>query len=221
MSLLAGVIDHTQLAPTVTRTHIDRACREAVCYGFAAVCVSSRDVGQVAHRLSGSACKPCSTIGFPAGSAATVAKVAEARYAVSQGAQELDMVISLSDLVQGADDAVIADVRAVVEAAGATAVVKAIIETGLLTAEQQERAARLCAQAGAQFVKTSTGFAGTGATPEVVARLRAAVGARVGVKASGGIATRRQALALVAAGANRIGTSKGPEVVCSEGVSAW
>lgn len=222
ISLLAGAIDHTQLAVTVTRAQIEHACREAVCYGFAAVCVSSRDIGLVARQLSGSACKPCSTIGFPAGSAATPAKAAEASYAISQGAQELDMVISLSDLVDCNDDAVIADVRAVVAAAGDAAVVKAIIETGVLTPEQQERAARLCVQAGAQFVKTSTGFAGSGATPEVVERLRSVVGERVGIKASGGIASRAQALALIAAGANRIGTSKGTQVVrMGSNVADW
>ena len=213
MSDLARLIDHTLLRPEATREDIERLCREARELGFAAVCVNPVWVERCAERLRGSTVKVCGVVAFPLGAQLSEVKAHEARGAVEQGAEELDMVIHLGAL-KGADDrAVESDVRGVVEAAGPRAIVKAILETSLLSRDEIVRGARLAEAAGARFVKTGTGFAAAGATVETVELLRGVLGPNVGVKAAGGIRTREGALALVRAGASRLGTSAGVEIV--------
>ncbi len=213
MSDLARLIDHTLLRPEATREAIERLCREARDLGFAAVCVNPVWVELCAERLRGSAIKVCSVVGFPLGAHLSEVKAYEARRAVEQGAEEVDAVIHLGALKGGDDRAVESDLRGVVEAAGSRAIVKAILETTLLTREEIVRAARLAEASGARFVKTGTGFAAGGATVETVELLRRVSGPGMGVKAAGGIRTREDALALVQAGASRLGTSAGVRIV--------
>jgi len=203
------------LKPDGTRADVDRLCGEALEHGFAAVCVNPVFVAGVARRLAGSAVRACSVVGFPLGASAAAAKADEARRAVEEGAREIDMVIFVGGLKAGEDDAVrddIAGVAGVCRAAGARC--KVILETCLLTDAEKERACALCVAAGADFVKTSTGFSTGGATAEDVALMSRAVRAHgLGVKASGGIRTLADARRMLEAGATRLGTSSGVAIV--------
>ncbi|ADN02711.1 deoxyribose-phosphate aldolase [Spirochaeta thermophila] len=209
---LAKMIDHTLLKPTATRAQIEALCDEAVRYGFASVCVNSWWVPLAAKRLSGSGVMVCTVVGFPLGAASTEAKAYEAAQAVVQGAREVDMVINLGLLKGGEYDLVREDIRAVVDAA-AEAHVKVIIEACYLSDEEKRRACLLAEEAGAHFVKTSTGFGPSGATVEDVRLMREVVGESLGVKAAGGIRSLETALAMIEAGASRLGTSSGVSIV--------
>ena len=209
---LASRIDHTLLRADATEPQIRRLCDEALEHGFAAVCVNSRWIGLVATLLRGSATAACSVVGFPLGAMLAPAKAVEAALAFEAGARELDMVLDLGAMLSGDDAAVRSDIEGVVAAAPA-ARVKVILETGLLDAAGIQRACVLAAEAGAHFVKTSSGFGPRGASVEDVRLMRAAVGDALGVKASGGIRDRRSALALVEAGADRLGSSSGVAIV--------
>jgi deoxyribose-phosphate aldolase len=209
---LAPLIDHTVLRAEATREDLERACAEAREYGFAGVCVRVEHVALVAKLLSGTRSRPISVVGFPSGTVGTDVKLAEARQAIAAGAQEIDMVIDLAALHRRDYAAVLRDVQAVVEAVQPH-VLKAILETGAFRREQKAIAAALAKAAGAAFVKTSTGFGPGGATVEDVALLRGTVGVDVGVKASGGIRTAEDARKMVAAGANRLGTSASVAII--------
>ena len=200
---LNRMIDHTMLKADATKETIIRYCREAKEHEFASVCVNTCFVPLVADELKGSEVKTCCVVGFP-----TTAKAFEASEAVKAGADEVDMVINISALKDKDDNYVEDDIRAVVEASKG-AVVKVIIETCLLTDEEKVRACELSVKAGADFVKTSTGFSTGGATVEDVALMKKTVGERAKVKASGGIRTPEAAKALVEAGADRIGAGNG------------
>ena len=205
---LARYLDHTLLKADATAADIDRVCEEAVRYGTASVCVNGCWAPRVAAALAGTGVATCAVIGFPLGAMSTAAKVAETRDVVAAGATEVDMVINVGLLKGGADAAVQADIAAVAEAAheGGT-LLKVILECCLLTDGEKVRACRAAVAAGADFVKTSTGFSTGGATVADVALLRATVGPTVGVKAAGGIRTRADALAMIEAGASRLGVS--------------
>ncbi len=208
------LIDHTLLRPDATRADIVRVCDEAKQYGFASVCVNAYWVPLVAAELRGSQVKVCSVVGFPLGATLTEAKVAETAAALRAGAQEIDMVMNIGAMRGGDDQAVGDDIRAVVEKAHAAgAIVKVILETALLDDAQKTAACRLAVAAGADFVKTSTGFGPSGATEHDVALMRATVGPSVGVKASGGIRTYDDLRKMTAAGANRIGASASVKIV--------
>jgi deoxyribose-phosphate aldolase len=209
---LHRVIDHTILKPDARREEVLRLCREAVEHRFASVCVNPRWVPTVASALAGSGVATCSVIGFPLGAIPTAVKVQEAAWVVAAGATEVDMVIDIGALKDGDTDAVRADIAAVKQACG-PALLKVIIETCLLTDAEKVTACRLSAQAGADFVKTSTGFSTGGATTADVALMRDTVGDALGVKASGGIRTREDALKMLAAGASRIGASSSLAIV--------
>ncbi len=213
---LAGMIDHTLLKPTATSKDIITLCTEAREYNFAAVCVNPYWVPLAAEQLVGSGVSVCSVIGFPLGATSTAAKVGEALQAVQNGALEVDMVINIGALKECSTEIVLNEIRAVVEASRAQnpgAITKVIIETCYLNREQKVLACRLAARAGARFVKTSTGFGPEGAVVEDVALMRATVGPEMGVKASGGIRTAGQALAMIKAGASRIGASAGVNII--------
>lgn len=211
---LASYIDHTLLKADATEAQIRTLCAQAREFHFASVCVNPRWVALCAQELAGSGVKVCTVIAFPLGASVSAVKAAETRQAVADGADELDMVISVGDLKTGNNETVQADIRAVVRAA-AGKTVKVIIETCLLTDEEKTRACKLAMAAGADFVKTSTGFSAGGATVADVRLMRAAVGPNFGVKAAGGIRTREQALAMIEAGATRIGASAGV-AICGE-----
>jgi len=211
---VATLIDHTLLKPEVTRRDIDRICGEAIQRRFASVCVNPVFVPRVAAKLRDTPVKTCTVIGFPLGANLTSTKVAEAKAAIKEGAQELDMVIHIGALKAGDDELVAADIHAVVVAAHhGKAICKVIIETCLLIGEEKERACRLAVEAGADFVKTSTGFSSGGATIEDIELMRRVVGPKVGVKASGGVRSLNELLKMVEAGATRIGTSTGVKLI--------
>jgi len=213
-SSLAPFIDHTLLRPDATATDIDRLCDEAAEHRFAAVCVNPAWVRRAADRLRGSGVAVASVVGFPFGATPAEVKVFEARRAISDGATEIDMVINIGALKGGMHKEVRDDIAAVAVACHeAGALCKVIIETSLLTDDQKVAACRLAVEAGADFVKTSTGYAGGGATIADVALMRATVGPAIGVKASGGVRTAEDARAMLAAGATRIGTSAGVKIV--------
>ena len=207
---LTSLVDHTALDPGTSVEDVERLCREAVEHGFAAVCVNPVHVTRAAARLRGSEVSVATVVSFPLGAHCPGQKAREAREAIEMGADEIDMVADLAALRAERWEVLEGEVRAVVEAAGGAAAVKVILETAALEPRQILRAARVAAAAGADFVKTSTGFhpAG-GASAEAVALLRVGAGPGVGVKASGGIRTCEEALRMVAAGATRIGTSSG------------
>jgi len=205
---LAIRIEHTALAATVRLEGIDQLCAEAVTEGFFGVCVQPIHVARCVAALAGTPQAVVTVVGFPLGMTLSESKAFEARAAVALGAAEIDMVIRVDALQRGDDSVVVSDIRAVVDASDGR-VVKAILETGLLSPAEITRACRLAVDAGAHFVKTSTGFGPRGASVEDVALMRAAVGRDAGVKASGGVRTRAQAEAMVAAGADRLGTSAG------------
>lgn len=203
---IAKYIDHTLLKPEASEEAVRKLCAEARDFGFASVCVNGGFTELVARELKGSDVKTCVVIGFPLGAGTSAAKAFEAGDAVSRGAEEIDMVLSVGRLRSGDTAAVREDIQSVVRSAEG-ALVKVIIETCLLTDEQKELACRLAEEAGAHFVKTSTGFSTGGATAEDVALMRRVVGDRLGVKASGGIRKREDAERMIAAGASRIGAS--------------
>lgn len=209
---LNGLIDHTILKATATRADIERLCDEAIEHNFASVCVNTCWVPLCAERLANSEVEVCCVVGFPLGAMATDPKAYEARWAVDNGADEVDMVLNVGWLLAGEDDAVRADIAAVVEAAQGRCV-KVILETCYLNDEQIERACRLSVEAHATFVKTSTGFGTGGATVHDVALMTKAVNGQAKVKASGGIHTAEEAAAMVEAGADRIGTSSGIAII--------
>ncbi len=205
---MAAYIDHTVLKAIATRTQVKQLCTEAVQYGFASVCVNPCHVRLVAGELKGSAVKTCAVIGFPLGANSTEVKAFEAQKAVGDGAQEVDMVINVGALKDGDAEFVERDIREVVRASQGAAV-KVIIETCYLTEEEKKLACVLAKNAGADFVKTSTGFGSGGALVEDVSLMRETVGKEMGVKASGGVRSLKEALEMIEAGATRIGTSSG------------
>jgi deoxyribose-phosphate aldolase len=211
---IAALIDHTILKPEATRADVTKICREARQYKFASVCVNPYWVPLVKAELSGSPVKVCTVIGFPLGATTTEAKVAETAAALRAGAQEIDMVINVGALRSGDHEAVKVDIHAVVMASHeAGAIVKVILETALLDDKQKAVACALSKLAGADFVKTSTGFGPAGATAHDVALMRQVVGPEMGVKASGGIRTLSDVQAMTAAGATRIGASASVKIV--------
>lgn len=210
---IARLIDHTILKPDATRGEVRQICADALRFEFASVCVNSFWVPLVAGELSGSPVKVCTVAGFPLGAASTAAKVAETLGALSEGAREIDMVINIGALRAGENSVAEADIRAVVAASHAQgALVKVIIETCLLSDEQKVLACEISKAAGADFVKTSTGFSKSGATTEDIALMRRTVGDSMGIKASGGIRTLEDLKAMVAAGATRIGSSSSVKI---------
>ena len=202
-------IDHTLLKPEATEAQIVELCREAVRYQFASVCINPCYIAVAARELRGSGVKTGTVIGFPLGATTREVKVFEAEQAMRNGAEELDMVMNIGALKAGNREAVAGEIRAVVEAARGKALVKVIIECCLLTEEEKIAACQIVQEAGANFVKTSTGFASGGATVKDVRLIRQTVGPDMGIKASGGVRDYRTALAMIEAGANRIGTSSG------------
>ncbi|PIE00360.1 MAG: deoxyribose-phosphate aldolase [Acidobacteria bacterium] len=210
---LAKFIDHTILKADTTAETVARICEEALRYGFYSVCVNSCWAEFCAEKLKGSDVKLAVVAGFPLGAMAVEAKAAEAGWAVSKGADEIDMVLNIGALKAGDYDLVRRDISAVVDACEEKAVVKVILETCLLTDEQKLKACELSVEAGAGFVKTSTGFSTGGATVEDIRLMRKAVGPDVGVKASGGIRTREDALKMIEAGASRLGASAGVAII--------
>ncbi len=211
---IASLIDHTILKADATRSEVIKICREARQYSFASVCVNPYWVPLVKTELSGSPVKVCTVVGFPLGATSTEAKVAETAAAVRAGAQEIDMVINVGALRSGDHDAVKMDIHEVVKVSHAAgAIVKVILETALLDDNQKAVACTLCKLAGADFVKTSTGFSTSGATAHDVALMREIVGPLMGVKASGGIRTLSDLRAMTAAGASRIGASASVKIV--------
>ncbi|MHB0886241.1 MAG: deoxyribose-phosphate aldolase [Bacillota bacterium] len=232
---LAGMIDHTLLKPVAMPRDILALCEEAKENGFISVCINSCHVPLAASNLDGSGVKVCTVVGFPLGAATTATKAAEAGEAVTAGATEVDMVVNVGLLKGGRDDLVEKDIRAVVEAsreafakrasgakpgpatkpaqAGAKVIVKVIIEACFLTDEEKVRACQAAVRAGADFVKTSTGFGTGGATVEDVKLMRQTVGPTIGVKAAGGIRTLKDAQAMIEAGATRLGASAGAAIL--------
>ena len=205
---LNRMIDHTLLKANATRAQIEKLCDEALQYNFASVCVNTCWVPLAHEKLAGSGVNTCCVVGFPLGAMLTEAKAAETRLAVEAGADEVDMVINVGWLLDGDHDAVRDDIAAVVKAADGKCV-KVIIEACLLTDEQKVKACELSVEAGATFVKTSTGFSTGGATVADVALMRKTVGDACKVKAAGGIHTADEAKAMVEAGADRLGCSAG------------
>jgi deoxyribose-phosphate aldolase len=206
-SQMAQLIDHTLLKPDATEDQVRKLCQEAKEYTFASVCVNPGWVALCARLLSGTPVKVCTVIGFPLGATTPTSKAIETRDAVANGATEIDMVINVGALKSSDDELVRRDIEGVVAAAHDRAIVKVILETALLSKEEIVKASLLAKMAGADFVKTSTGFGGGGATVEDIALMRETVGSEMGVKASGGIKDRETAEAMVAAGATRIGAS--------------
>ncbi len=213
---LARMIDHTLLKPDATADKVAQLCFEAKKYHFASVCVNPTHVKLCSELLRGSDVKVCTVIGFPLGATSTDTKAFETQNAIDNGANEIDMVINIGALKSGDNLTVANDIRAVVEVSHrAGALTKVIIETALLTDEEKVVACLLAKEAGADFVKTSTGFSGGGATVHDIELMRKTVGPNIGVKASGGIHTLEEAEAMVAAGATRIGASAGVKIIQS------
>lgn len=211
---IAATIDHTILRPDAKREDIVKLCKEAKTYRFASVCVNPYWIPVVAEQLKGSPVKVCTVIGFPLGASATEVKRAETEAAIRVGAEEIDMVINIGALKSGDYDTVKMDIQAVVEAShSGGALVKVIIETALLDDNEKAIACTLAKLAGADYVKTSTGFAAAGATVHDVALMRAVVGPKMGVKASGGVRTLEDVKKLAEAGATRIGASASVKII--------
>jgi len=205
---IAGVIDHTLLKPEASREDIRKLCQEAARFGFASVCINPWYVALAAELLRDTSVKVCTVAGFPLGATLSQVKIHEAEEAIKLGAQEIDMVINIGALKSAQDDVVEADIRGVVEASHrGGAICKVILETALLTIEEKVQACVAAKKAGADFVKTSTGFSIAGATAEDVALMRAVVGSEIGVKAAGGVRTLEDLKKMVCAGATRIGAS--------------
>lgn len=210
---LAKYVDHTLLKPGATRAQILSICNEAKENGFASVCVNPVWISTVAQELKGTNVAACVVIGFPLGAVTPEMKAMEASQVVAQGAQEVDMVINVGAVKEGDWNTVEADIRAVKTALAEKAKLKVIIETCLLTDDEKVRVCKIAQKVGADFVKTSTGFSTGGATEEDVRLMRQTVGPNMGVKASGGIRTREDAEKMIAAGANRLGTSAGCSLI--------
>ena len=209
---IAKMIDHTILKPNVTDADVIKVCSEAKEYGFFSVCVNPYFVSLVADQLKGTDVKVTSVIGFPLGASTTYIKAAEAKKAVEDGANEIDMVINVSALKDGKYDFVQSDIAAVVDAIRGKAILKVILETCLLTKEEIVKGCELSKAAGAQFVKTSTGFSTGGATVEDVTLMKQTVGDALEVKASGGVRDYDTAMAVIQAGATRIGASSSVDI---------
>jgi deoxyribose-phosphate aldolase len=210
---VAAMIDHTLLKADATKEEVIQLCAEAKQYQFATVCINPYWVATAAAELQGSGVGITTVIGFPLGATSTAAKVAEAELALQDGATEVDMVLNIGLLKSGDAQGAGADIAAVAKAVKGKAVLKVILETGLLTDEEKVAASRLSKEAGADFVKTSTGFGKGGATESDIALMRKTVGPELGVKASGGVRDRETAFQMIAAGANRIGASSGIAIV--------
>jgi len=210
---IASYIDHTLLKAEVREDQVIRLCEEAREYKFASVCVNPYNVKKAVEILAGTEVKVCTVIGFPLGANTKEVKAFETSQAVADGAQEIDMVINVGALKSKQYDVVERDIQAVVNACGGKGIVKVIIEASLLTDEEKITACTLSKKAGAHFVKTSTGFSTGGATIQDVALMRKTVGDKMGVKASGGIRDIKTALAMIEAGATRIGASASVEIV--------
>ncbi|MBI4386634.1 MAG: deoxyribose-phosphate aldolase [Elusimicrobia bacterium] len=211
-STIARSIDHTLLRPNATQEEIAKLCEEARAYCFASVCVNPAYAALCARVLKGSGVKVCTVVGFPLGSTTPTVKAIEARDAIANGADEIDMVLNIGALKSGNDALVLEDIRAVREATRGR-ILKVILETGLLTREEKVRGCLLSKNAAADFVKTSTGFGGGGATVEDIRLMRETVGPLMGVKASGGIRDTQAAEAMLLAGATRLGTSASIAIV--------
>lgn len=211
---IAQMIDHTLLKPDATSAQIVQLCDEAKMHNFASVCVNPTHIRACAEMLKDADPKVCTVIGFPLGASASVVKSYETDAAIQDGADEIDMVINIGALKDGNDELVLDDITGVVETAHSKGkIVKVIIETCLLTDSEKEKACLLAKEACADFVKTSTGFAGGGATVDDIALMRRVVGAEMGVKASGGVRSLADAEAMIAAGATRLGASAGVKIV--------
>ncbi len=216
---LAATIDHTLLKPDATPAAVEALCREALVHGFKAVCVNGAHVPLVARVLAGSAVLPCAVVGFPLGAMHPLAKAAEARQAIADGACEIDTVMAVGAAKAADWGSARADLAAVLEACGDVPL-KVILETGLLSRDEILQACGLCRELGVAFVKTSTGFGPRGASVEDVALMRGAVGPGIGVKASGGIRDLATAQAMLVAGATRLGTSAGVAIVAAAAAAA-
>jgi deoxyribose-phosphate aldolase len=209
---LAKYIDHTLLKPEATPHDIRCLCSEAATYKFAAVCVNPCYVDLAVSLLAGTGVKVATVIGFPLGANLTIVKAFEAKQAVLHGVDELDMVINVGALKLGLWEGVLYDIQQVlIEAQGRP--VKVIVETGLLTEEEKKKVCHIVLESGAQYIKTSTGFASSGATVADIQLFKSIAGDKIGIKASGGIRTLEEAAAMVAAGATRLGTSQGVAIV--------
>lgn len=215
---IAQMIDHTALKADTTKEQVLKLCEEAKQYQFASVCINPVWVETAAQALKGTDVKVCTVIGFPLGASTSATKAFETKDAIEKGATEVDMVLNIGALKDKNNELVEQDISAVVEAAKGKAITKVIIETSLLTDEEKVRACKLVVKAGADFVKTSTGFSTGGATVEDIQLMRQTVGPNVGVKASGGVRNAGDAQALIEAGATRIGASSGIAIV--EGTSS-
>lgn len=209
----AKYIDHTLLKADATEAAIVELCGEAKSYDFASVCVNPTWVKEAAKQLEGTDVKVCTVIGFPLGASTSETKAFETKNAIENGATEIDMVINVGALRGGRNDIVQKDIQAVVEAAADDALVKVIIETSLLSNEEKRTVCELAVLAGADFVKTSTGFSTGGATVEDVKLMRAVVGPKIGVKASGGVRNLEDMQKMIEAGATRIGASSGVQIM--------
>lgn len=203
----AQYFDHTILKPEATEADVRKVCEEAKAYGFASVCVNSCYTALVADALEDTDIDVCTVVGFPLGAMSTKAKVAETKLAVADGADEIDMVMNIGALKEGQDDYVLYDMQEVKKACGEEVLLKVIIETCLLTEDEKRRACLAAVEAGVDFVKTSTGFSGGGATEADVRLMKQTVGEAAFVKASGGIRDYKTAEAMIEAGADRLGTS--------------
>ncbi|CDQ39612.1 deoxyribose-phosphate aldolase [Virgibacillus salexigens] len=210
---LAKYIDHTQLKPETTKDKITQIVNEAKEHEFASVCVNPYWVPYCYEELKDTSVKVCTVIGFPLGATSTEVKVAETKQAIKDGATEVDMVINVGALKSGDDAAVKSDMEQVVNAASGKALSKVIIETSLLSNDEKIRACKLAKASGADFVKTSTGFSGGGATVEDIRLMRETVGPDMGVKASGGVRDLETTKAMIEAGATRIGASAGVSIL--------
>lgn len=210
---IAQLIDHTLLKPDGTEADIIQLCKEAKQYQFATVCINPTWVSLAAQTLQNTSIGITTVIGFPLGATSTFVKIAETRDSLANGATEIDMVINIGALKSGDERTVYNDIEGVVLAANKQAIVKVIIETGLLIDEEKVKACQLAKEAGADFVKTSTGFGPGGATVKDIKMMRETVGTELGVKASGGVRTLEDAKAVIRAGANRIGASAGISIV--------
>lgn len=213
MKNLSRYIDHTLLKADATENEVIKLCNEAKEYDFFSVCINPGFVEIAAKELSESNVAVCTVIGFPLGASTPETKAFETRDAIQKGAAEVDMVINISKLKDKKDEEVLKDIKAVVDAADKKALVKVIIEACLLTDEEKERACKLAKNAGADFVKTSTGFSTGGATKEDIALMRKTVGTEMGVKASGGVRTYEDAVTMIESGATRIGASASIAIV--------
>ena len=213
---IASYIDHTLLKQNATAQQIDKLCAEAAEYHFASVCVNPWFVPRCVKNLKGSGVKVCTVVGFPLGATTTETKVFEALQAVRSGAEEIDMVMNVCAMKSGNTKAIEQEIQALAATVEGSAILKVIIETCLLTDEEKVLACQIAKRAGADFVKTSTGFSTGGATVEDIALMRRTVGSEMGVKASGGIRDYAAAKAMIAAGASRIGASAGVAIVQAE-----